>query len=272
MFRGGVIHSFTGSARDVDIIVAHGFFISVNGKSFECPQQHHIVRKIPLDRLLVETDSPYCGVHPACDAHKEYVKSATLYDMAQLNPFKFKMPTTPIPAPADTTLALPAESPSSSGTEGAASGSSTSAPTVIVSAKPVGKTLVEDIELAPDHSNFVGEQDQKKMNSEADNDKSSEPRAQPNKLSIEDLQYTGPVIEGYTRGVWVKKEVVDPTTGNLSLVSEKIEHVGLIDTMEIRNEPMNIIQVVEILAGLHKKSVEEMSGILSKNAYTLLGI
>lgn len=59
-----VVHCFTGTARELDAYVARGFWIGVTG--FVCKPTHgaelrDMLAKIPLDRLVVETDAPYMG-------------------------------------------------------------------------------------------------------------------------------------------------------------------------------------------------------------------
>ncbi len=62
----GVIHCFTASKAFADEAIAIGFYISMSGiltfKSAKDLQE--TARTIPLDRLLVETDSPYLAPVP----------------------------------------------------------------------------------------------------------------------------------------------------------------------------------------------------------------
>ena len=57
----GVIHCFTGSYGAASAYLELGFYISFTGiitfKNAEPLRE--VVRKLPLDRMLVETDSPY---------------------------------------------------------------------------------------------------------------------------------------------------------------------------------------------------------------------
>jgi len=63
---GGVIHCFTGTKDDVGPYLDLGFHISVAGivtfKNADALRE--AVRHVPLDRLLVETDSPYLAPVP----------------------------------------------------------------------------------------------------------------------------------------------------------------------------------------------------------------
>ena len=62
--RGGVVHSFTGTADDVARIVALGLSLSVNGVSFRTRESIAASTLIPAERLLLETDAPWCDIRP----------------------------------------------------------------------------------------------------------------------------------------------------------------------------------------------------------------
>lgn len=62
----GIFHCFSGSYEQALICLKMGFYISVGGpltfpNSKKLP---NIVSKIPIDRLLIETDSPYLAPQP----------------------------------------------------------------------------------------------------------------------------------------------------------------------------------------------------------------
>jgi TatD DNase family protein len=62
----GVLHCFTSSQQLADAALGFGFYISISGivtfKNAEALRQ--VVKSIPLERLLVETDSPYLAPVP----------------------------------------------------------------------------------------------------------------------------------------------------------------------------------------------------------------
>jgi TatD DNase family protein len=62
----GVLHCFSGSRRFAEIALALGFYVSISGiVTFKnAAELRAIVRDLPLDRLLVETDSPYLAPVP----------------------------------------------------------------------------------------------------------------------------------------------------------------------------------------------------------------
>jgi TatD DNase family protein len=61
-----VMHSFTGSLEAAERCLSIGFYISFAGMlTFKNSEEiRSVARRIPLDRLLVETDSPYLTPHP----------------------------------------------------------------------------------------------------------------------------------------------------------------------------------------------------------------
>lgn len=63
---GGVMHCFTESLEVAERAIALGFYISFSGiVTFKnALQLKEVARKIPLDRILVETDSPYLAPVP----------------------------------------------------------------------------------------------------------------------------------------------------------------------------------------------------------------
>ena len=63
---GGILHCFTESLAVAEEAMALGFYISISGiVSFKKAEQvHEVARSIPLDRLLIETDSPYLAPVP----------------------------------------------------------------------------------------------------------------------------------------------------------------------------------------------------------------
>ena len=62
----GVLHCFTGSVESAREYLRMGFYISLSGSvTFQNAHNlHEVARYVPLDRLLVETDSPYLAPVP----------------------------------------------------------------------------------------------------------------------------------------------------------------------------------------------------------------
>ncbi|KAL3755534.1 hypothetical protein ACJRO7_002567 [Eucalyptus globulus] len=62
-FTAGVAHSFTGSAEDRDKLLSFSnIYLGVNGCSLKTAENLDVVRGIPLERMMIETDSPYCEI------------------------------------------------------------------------------------------------------------------------------------------------------------------------------------------------------------------
>jgi TatD DNase family protein len=65
-WRGGILHCFTGRFEDAQGFMEMGFMVSFAGNlTFKNAEPlREVARQIPLDRLLVETDSPYLSPVP----------------------------------------------------------------------------------------------------------------------------------------------------------------------------------------------------------------
>lgn len=62
----GVLHSFTDTAENLEQAMKRGLYIGVNGISTfaKDPRQLDMYRQIPLEKLLLETDSPFLTPSP----------------------------------------------------------------------------------------------------------------------------------------------------------------------------------------------------------------
>ncbi|WCJ34174.1 3'-5' ssDNA/RNA exonuclease TatD [Euphorbia peplus] len=74
-FSAGVTHSFTGSAEDRDkLLLFNNMYIGVNGCSLKMAENLDVVKGIPVERMMIETDSPYCEIK-STHAGINFVKS-----------------------------------------------------------------------------------------------------------------------------------------------------------------------------------------------------
>lgn len=81
---GGVIHSFTGSQEELSKLLPLGLFFSINGCSLKTTENLETAKQIPIDRLMIETDAPWCEIR----------KSHAGYHYIQRYPNKFYPETT----------------------------------------------------------------------------------------------------------------------------------------------------------------------------------
>lgn len=63
---GGILHCYSSPIEDIKDYIEMNFYISLAGPvTFKnAPEVREIAKIIPLDRLLIETDSPYLTPHP----------------------------------------------------------------------------------------------------------------------------------------------------------------------------------------------------------------
>lgn len=74
--KGGVVHSFTGTADEMRELMDLGLYIGINGCSFKTAENCDVVKEIELSRLMLETDGPWCEVRPSHDGWKYLVDAA----------------------------------------------------------------------------------------------------------------------------------------------------------------------------------------------------
>lgn len=72
--RGGVVHSFTGTADDIAAIVGAGLYVGVNGCAMKTAEGLEAIARVPLERLMLETDAPWCSIKASSPA-AQHVKT-----------------------------------------------------------------------------------------------------------------------------------------------------------------------------------------------------
>lgn len=67
---GGVVHSFTGSQEELAQLLDLDLYIGINGCSMKTAENIELVRQVPLEKIMLETDCPYCEIRKSSPAYK----------------------------------------------------------------------------------------------------------------------------------------------------------------------------------------------------------
>eukprot|EP00531_Pseudo-nitzschia_arenysensis_P018903 CAMPEP_0116133650 /NCGR_PEP_ID=MMETSP0329-20121206/10221_1 /TAXON_ID=697910 /ORGANISM="Pseudo-nitzschia arenysensis, Strain B593" /LENGTH=339 /DNA_ID=CAMNT_0003628299 /DNA_START=207 /DNA_END=1226 /DNA_ORIENTATION=+ len=65
----GVVHSFDDSLELAQEFIDLGLFIGLNGCSLKTEENLAVVKELPLDKILLETDCPYCEIKATHAGH-----------------------------------------------------------------------------------------------------------------------------------------------------------------------------------------------------------
>ncbi|KAH8697225.1 putative hydrolase [Talaromyces proteolyticus] len=68
--KKGLVHSFTGTTEEMRRLIDLGLDIGVNGCSMKTEENLEVVKEIPLDRIQIETDGPWCEIRPSHSSSK----------------------------------------------------------------------------------------------------------------------------------------------------------------------------------------------------------
>ncbi len=82
---GGVAHSFTDSMEHMHVLLDLGLYIGINGCSLKSEQNIEVASSVPLDRLLLETDAPYCGIKKTHAGYKNIMTHFPQKDKKKFN-------------------------------------------------------------------------------------------------------------------------------------------------------------------------------------------
>lgn len=102
--KGGVVHSFTGTLEEMNELMDLGLYIGINGCSFKTAENCAVVKTVRLDRIMIETDGPWCEVRPSHEGYKYLIEK--------------KAELAPAGAPVENGVSTPAEPTAKPGNQG----------------------------------------------------------------------------------------------------------------------------------------------------------
>ncbi|CAH1954978.1 unnamed protein product [Acanthoscelides obtectus] len=73
----GVVHSFDGTSEEANKFIDLGYYIGLNGCSLKTEENLEVVKALPAEKILFETDCPWCEIRPTHAGYK-YIQRENL--------------------------------------------------------------------------------------------------------------------------------------------------------------------------------------------------
>lgn len=86
--RNAIFHWYTGNEKIMDEIIQQGYYFSVNSMMLRSNKGLNILKQIPIDRLLIETDGPFTkfdgGIISPINLNGVYERFSEFYQLADM--------------------------------------------------------------------------------------------------------------------------------------------------------------------------------------------